>query len=61
MFNAGINNGTIQTLVVSVVDDNFVEGNENFVLTGSVTSPAMFLPGRSMANITIMDNERKCM
>ena len=61
VFNAGTNNGTIQTLVVSVVDDNFVEGNESFVLTGSVTSPAMFLPGRNMANLTIRDNERKCM
>ena len=60
-FPAGTNNGTIQTLVVNVVDDDFVEGTETFVISGSVTSPAMFLPGRSMATITIMDNERKCM
>ena len=60
-FFAGTNNGTIQTLVVSVVDDDFVEGTETFVISGSVTSPAMFLPGRNMTTITIMDNERKCM
>ena len=59
-FPAGTNNGTIQTLLVSVVDDDFVEGTESFVLSGSVTSPAKFLLGRSMATITIMDNERKC-
>ena len=60
-FLAGTNNCTIQTLNVSIHDDNFVEGTETFVISGSVTSPAMFLPGRNMATITIMDNERKCM
>ena len=59
-FLAGTNNGTIQTLVISIVDDDFVEGTESFVLSGSVTSPAMFLPGRNMTTITIVDNERKC-
>ena len=60
VFLAGTNNGTIQNLGVSIVDDNLVEGTESFVLSGSVTSPAMFLPGRNMTTITIMDNERKC-
>ena len=60
VFLAGTNNGTIQTLVVTIVDDSLVEGTEAFVLSGSVTSPAMFFPGRNMTTITIMDNERKC-
>ena len=60
VFLAGTNNGTIQTLVISILDDDLMEGTENFVLSGSVTSPAMFLPGRNMTTITIMDNERKC-
>ena len=59
-FYAGTTNGTIQTLVISIFDDDFVEGTETFVISGSVTSPAMFLPGRNMTTITIMDNERKC-
>ena len=60
VFRAGTNNGTIQTLVISIVDDGLVEGTETIVLSGSVTSPAMFLPGRNMTTITIIDNERKC-
>ena len=60
MFRAGTSNGTIQTLVVTIVDVSLVEGTETVVLSGSVTSPAMFLPGRNMTTITIMDNERKC-
>ena len=59
-FLAGANNGTIHTLVISIFDDDLVEGTETFVISGSVTSPAMFLPGRNMTTITIMDNERKC-
>ena len=60
VFLNGTNNGTIQTLVISIVDDGLVEGTETIVLSGSVTSPAMFLPGRNMTTITIIDNERKC-
>ena len=59
VFLAGTNNGTIQNLSVSIVDDNLVEGTETFVISGSVTPPAMFLPGRNMTTITILDNERK--
>ena len=59
MFVAGTNNGTIHTFAISIVDDDLVEGTESFVISGSVTSPASFLPGRNMATITIMDNERK--
>ena len=60
VFLAGTDNGTIQNLGVIIQDDNLVEGTETFVISGSVTSPAMFLPGRSMTTITIVDNERKC-
>ena len=60
IFDANTTNGTIQTLAISIFDDNLVEGTETFVISGSVTSPAMFLPGRNMTNITIMDNGRKC-
>ena len=59
-FLAGTNKGTIQTLVISIFDDDLVEGTETFVVSGSVTSPAMFFPGRNVTTITIMDNERKC-
>ena len=59
VFLAGTDNGTIQNLGV-IQDDNLVEGTETFVISGSVTSPAMFLPGRNMTTITILDNERKC-
>ena len=60
VFYAGTNDDTIQTLVVTIVDDGLVEGTETIVLSGSVTSPAMFLPGRNTTTITIIDNERKC-
>ena len=59
-FLAGTTNGTIQTLIINIFDDDLVEGIETFVISGSVTSPAMFFPGRNMTTITIMDNERKC-
>ena len=59
-FLAGTNNGTIQTFAISIFDDDLVERTETIVLSGSVASPAMFLPGRNMTTITIMDNERKC-
>ena len=60
VFPAGTNNGTIQTLIISISDDDLVEGNETFVISGSVTSPAMLLPGSNMTTITIIDNEGKC-
>ena len=60
VFLAGANSSTVQTFVITIHDDNLVEGTENFVISGSVTSPAMFLPGRNMTTITILDNERKC-
>ena len=61
MFVAGTNNGTNNdTLVISILDDDLVEGRETFVISGSVTLPAMFLPGRNMTTITIVDNEGKC-
>ena len=60
VFLAGANSGTIRTLAISIFDDDLVEGTESFAISGSVTSPAMFLPGRNMTTITIMDNERKC-
>ena len=60
MFDANTNNGTIQTFVISIFDDDLVEGTESFVISGNVTSPAMFSPGRDMTTITIVDNERKC-
>ena len=60
VFVAGTNNGTTKTLVISISDDDLVEGTERFVISGSVTSPAMFLPGRNMTTITIIDNEGKC-
>ena len=60
VFLAGTDNGTIQTFVITIHDDKLVEGTETFVISGSVTPPAMFLPGRNMTTITIMDNERKC-
>ena len=60
VFLAGTNNGTIQTLDIIIIDDDLVEGTETFVLSGRVTSPAMFLPGSNMTTITIVDNEGKC-
>ena len=60
IFDANTTNGTIQPLVISIFDDDFVEGTETFVISGNVTPPAMFLPGKNVTTITIMDNERKC-
>ena len=60
IFDANTTNGTTKSFVISIHDDNLVEGTETFVISGSVTSPAMFLPGKNMTTITIVDNERKC-
>ena len=62
MFLNGTNvyNDSIKTVGISIVNDSLVEGTETFVISGSVTPPAKFLPGRNMNTITIIDDERKC-
>ena len=59
VFLAGANSSTVKTFVITIHDDKLVEGTETFNIFGSVTPPAMFLPGRNMTTITILDNERK--
>ena len=53
----GTGNNNVQSLVVDVIDDFFVEGTESFVISGDVTAPASFVPGRDTATVTILDND----
>ena len=56
----GTSNNNVQSLVVDIIDDHFVEGTESFVISGNATPPASFVPGRDTATVNILDNDGKC-
>ena len=53
----GTSNNNVQSLVVDVIDDFLVEGTESFVISGSATAPASFVPGRNSTTVIILDND----
>ena len=54
----GANDSNVQVLI-NIWDDQLVEGTESFVVSGHVTAPATFLPGRDMVTVNILDNDGK--
>jgi len=56
----GTGNNNVQSLAVDIIDDFLVEGTESFVISGSATAPASFVPGRDSATVTILDNDGEC-
>ena len=59
-FDQGATTGSTQNASINIIDDPLVEGTENFVVSGNVTAPATFVPGRDTTTVTIMDNDGKC-
>ena len=58
-FGLGTNDGNIISVFVDILDDLFIEGTENFTLTGSVAPPASFV-GRPVM-VKIIDDDGKCL
>ena len=56
----GTISNNVQSLVVDITDDFFVEGTESFVVSGDATAPASFVPGNDSATVTILDNDGEC-
>ena len=56
----GTSNGNVQSLVVDIKRDFLVEGTESFVISGSATAPASFVPGRESITVTILDDDGEC-
>ena len=57
-FVLGATTGNTQS--ASLIDDSLVEGTESFVVSGNVTAPASFVPGRDMVTVNILDNDGEC-
>ena len=59
-FDQGATTGSTQNASIVIIDDPLVEGTESFVVSGSVTAPASFVPGGDMTTVSIMDNDGEC-
>ena len=59
-FDRGATTGNTQSVSIEIVDDSLVEGTESFVVSGNVTAPASFVPGRDTVTVNILDNDGKC-
>ena len=58
-FDQGANDSYIQVLAINIWDDQLLEGTESFVVSGNVTAPASFVPGRDTTTVNILDNDGK--
>ena len=59
-FDQGATTGNTQHASIEIIDDSLVEGTESFVVSGSVTAPASFVPGRDTVRVDILDNDGEC-
>ena len=58
-FDQGANDSNVQVLAINILDDQLLEGTESFVISGHVTAPASFVPGRDTVTVNILDNDDK--
>ena len=58
-FAQDANGSYVQVLAINILDDHLLEGTENFVISGTVTTPASFVPGGGMVTVDILDNDGK--
>ena len=56
-FGLGTNDGNVISVFVDILDDLFIEGRENFTLSGSVAPPASFVGGP--VTVRIIDDDGK--
>ena len=59
-FQQGATTESTQNASVYVNDDYLVEGKESFVVSGNVTPPASFVPGRDTTTVSIRDKDGEC-
>ena len=59
-FDRGATTGNTQSVSFDIIDDSLVEGTESFVVSGNVTAPASFVPGRNTTTVNILDNDGEC-
>ena len=59
-FDREATTGNTQSVSIKIIDDSLVEGTENFVVSGNVTAPASFVPGRNTTTVSIQDNDGEC-
>ena len=59
-FDKGDTTGNTRSASIEIIDDFLLEGTESFVVSGNVTSPALFVPGGDTATVTILDNDGEC-
>ena len=54
-FDQGTNDSNVQVFIINIWDDQLLEGTENFVVSGSVMAPALFVPGGDTVTLDILD------
>ena len=59
-FLQGATSDSNQSASIEIIDDSLVEGTESFVVSGNVTAPASFVPGRDTVTVDILDNDGEC-
>ena len=59
-FVQGATTGNTQSVSIDIIDDALVEGTESFVVSGNVTAPATFVPGKDTTTVNILDNDGEC-
>ena len=58
-FAVGSGDGTVETAMISAVEDTAVEGDHEFTVSIQSTSPQAMLGTSSSVTATIMDDDRK--
>ena len=58
-FDHGTNDNNVQVLAINIWDDQLLEGTESFVVSGTVTAPASFVPGGDRVTVDILDSDGK--
>ena len=56
-FVQGATTGNTQNASIDIIDDYLVEETESFVVSGNITAPASFVPGRDTTTVNILDND----
>ena len=59
-YGVGSGDGTVETAMISAVEDTAVEGDHEFTVSIQSTSPQAMLGVSSSVTATIMDDDRKC-
>ena len=59
-FGVGSGDGTVETTMISAVEDTAVEGDHDFTVSIQSTSPPATIEASSSVTATIIDNDGKC-